>query len=246
MKSKNKYLLSLAIYALYVLTMSVPVQAQLFKAFVSGGFTVAQIDGDEVYGFKHLGVNTGIGVIMPLNPNTPNEGFQLSTEILFVQKGAKNTNIFDPFIYKATLNYIEIPFMLHYFDKRAGAALGAGIQYGRLIKSSEIWELSDTLIPRMDRPLVTDNHYFIKNDLCFVADFRFNIYRNFKFDVRWQYSLLPIRKDFTFCNSYNELDEYYKTWNRDFKNNYVSFKLIYVINEKYDTYKTKTRRKTAY
>ncbi|MBR1627464.1 MAG: PorT family protein [Bacteroidales bacterium] len=227
--------------------MSCNVQAQLFKANVSAGFTIAQIDGDELYGFKHVGFTGGVGVMMPVVADKTDEGFQLSTEILLTQRGAKNSYVLDPFAYKCNLTYIDIPFMIHYVDKRAGATLGVGLQYGRLISTKEIWTLADTMINGMDRPVDITNHDFKKNDLSFVADFRFTVWRNFKFDVRWQYSLLPIRKDVEFFNSYNPDDDLYRSWKRDYKSQYVSFKLIYVINEEHNDYRTKpNRRKGAY
>ncbi len=230
-----------------VLIITQNANAQLFKANVSAGFVISQIDGDELYGFKHTGFTGGFGVMMPIIPDKTEEGFQLSTEILFTQRGAKNVYILDPFEYRCDLTYIDIPFMIHYVDKRAGATLGVGLQYGRMIDTKERWKLADTMINGMDRPVNITNHNFKKNDLSFVADFRFNIWRNFKFDVRWQYSLLPIKKDVEFFNSYNSDDDLYRTWKRDFKSQYLSFKIIYVINEEVENYKTKpNKRKTAY
>ena len=215
---------------------------QIFKASVSSGFVISQIDGDELYGFKHVGYTGGMGVMVPFSADKPNEGFQVSTEILLTQRGAKNKWILDPFGYKCNLNYIDIPFMIHYVDKRAGAAFGVGVQYGRLISSKEEWILSDTVIRGAERPLVTTDHSFIMNDFSVVADFRFNIWKNLKFDVRYQYSLAPIRKDFWFYNSNDPEDLDYLTWKRDYKSNYISFKLIYVINEVQETYRTKPNR----
>ena len=231
----------------FALLLSLQSKAQLFKANVSAGFTISQIEGVEVYGFKHTGLVGGVGVMMPIIPEKTETGFQLSTEILFNQRGAKNTNLYDPFEYKCNLNYIDIPFMIHYADKRAGAIFGVGLQYGRLISSNESWKLPERKFVNVSRPSVTDNHDFKKNDLSFVADFRFNIWRNFKFDIRWHYSLLPIREDFEFNNSYYSDSEDYKTWLRDYKSHYLSFKLVYVINEEYDNYRTKpNRRRGAY
>lgn len=221
---------------------------QVLRGFASLGMIVSQLDGDEVYGFKHVGLTGGLGVMLPFNIDKPDEGFMLSTEILFSQRGAKNTNNWDPFGYTCNLNYIDIPLMIHYMDKRAGAGLGVGLQYGRLIKSKETWILPDPYILDMDRPLNIDDAVFKKNDISFVADFRFNIWRGFKADVRWQYSLTPIREDFEFYNSYDREDlDYFRSWKRDFKSNYVTIKLIYVINEPVEqTYTKKFKRRGAY
>ncbi len=223
------------------------VRAQFFKGFVSLGFNVAQIDGDEVYGFKKVAPNLGIGAMLPLNANKQNEGLQVSMEINYSQRGAKESTAGDPFIYKASLDYIDIPLMLHYMDKKGGVTLGVGLQYSRLIHSSESWTLPDTLIFGMDRPTITKAS-FLKNDLAIVGDLRFTIWQKFKLDVRYQYSLLPIRKDFEFNNSYLPEDfNNYRTWLRDYKNNWVSVKVIYMINEEQEQRPvTKPNRRRTY
>lgn len=218
--------------------------AQFFKGFVSLGFNVSQIDGDEVYGFKKLGYLTGIGAMLPLNKNNLNGGLQVSMEINISQRGAKESTANDPFVYKANLDYVDIPFMLHYVDTKGGITLGAGIMYSRLFHSKETWTLPDTLIWGMDRPTTTKAK-FLKNDLSIVGDFRFTIWKNFKLDVRYQYSLLPIRKDFEYNNSYQPTDaNNYRTWKRDYKNNWLSVKLIYMINEEQE--QVYTKRKVNY
>lgn len=221
-------------------------RAQLMRPFVSSGLTISQIDGDEVYGFKQTGYSGGIGILLPFNADHPDQGMALSTEILFSQRGAKNTNLYDPFKYNCKLNYIDIPVMIRYLDKRAGATLGVGLQYSRLIKTNEKWTLLDTMILGMDRPLDANNHNYRKNDLSIVADFGFNIWRGFKFDFKWQYSLIPIRKDFTFYNSYLPEDDAYRTWQRDFKTHCVTLRILYVINEPHDRKVVTKRRRTAY
>ncbi|MBR1770006.1 MAG: outer membrane beta-barrel protein [Bacteroidales bacterium] len=240
---KAKYGLIILIF-LFMLS-SYRLAAQNFKGFVSLGFNVSQIDGDEVYGFKKLGPVVGIGAMMPLNYDLPNEGFQLSMEINYSQRGAKESTSGDPFIYKANLDYLDVPLMLHYVDARGGVTLGLGLQYGRLFHYTESWTLPNPGILGMDRPTIT-NAEFLKNDFAFVGDFRFTLWQKFKLDVRYQYSLLPIRKDFEFNNSFpaSSLNDY-RTWLRSFKNNWLTFRIIYVINEEQEqkyTSKSKHRR----
>ncbi|MGP1514914.1 MAG: outer membrane beta-barrel protein [Bacteroidales bacterium] len=235
------------IFLLLGLILSHESKSQLFKANLSAGVCISQIDGDELYGFKHVNFTGGVGVMMPLIAEKTDEGFQLSTELLLTQRGAKNSYILDPFKYQCDLTYIDIPLLIHYADKRAGATFGIGLQYGRLISTKEIWTLSDTMINGMDRPMDVNNHKFNKNDLSFVADFRFTIWRNLKLDIRWQYSLLPIKENVEFFNSYNSGDVLYRSWKRDYKSQYLSVKFVYVINEEYNDYRTKpNRRKGAY
>lgn len=244
MSKLRKQIIFISLVIVFIIPNSL--KAQLFKANASAGFTISQIDGDELYGFKRVGVTLGAGVMMPLISGKTDEGFQLSTEILLTQRGAKNSYLMDPFKYNCNLTYIDIPIMIHYADKKAGAMFGVGLQYGRLISTKEKWTLYDTLINGMDRPVDITNHNFKRNDLSFVADFRFNLWRNFKMDIRWQYSLLPVKEDVAFFNSYYEGDDLYRTWKRDYKVHYISFKVIYVFNEEYDKYKPKTKRRGAF
>ena len=76
-------------------------QAQMFKAYAVAGLNAAQIDGDEVFGYNKLAPQLGIGIMMPFNMRKPYQGWQASMEILFSQRGAKET--LDPFAYKANL-----------------------------------------------------------------------------------------------------------------------------------------------
>ncbi|MBQ0112644.1 MAG: outer membrane beta-barrel protein [Bacteroidales bacterium] len=235
------------IFLFFVLSvlMSLNVNAQFFKGFVSGGFSASQIDGDEVYGFKKVGFTGGIGAMMPFNADRPNEGLQFSLEINYSNRGAKENHWGDPFKYEASLDYIDIPVMVHWIDKRGGVTLGIGAQYGRLVHSYEAWGLTDTLIHGMERPLTT-NARFDKNDWSFVGDLRFTMWQKFKIDVRYQYSLVPIRKDFEFFNSYNLNDNVnFRKWTRDFKSSWVTVKLIYMINEEQEV-KSTPKRKTAF
>ncbi|MBQ9312307.1 MAG: PorT family protein [Bacteroidales bacterium] len=220
-------------------------KAQVFKGFVSLGGNISQIDGDEVYGFKKVAFTGGIGAMMPFNVDKPNDGFQFSMEINYSRRGAKQSTWGDPFIYNATLDYADIPFLLHWADKKGGITLGAGIQYGRLVHYSESWVLPDTMIRGNDRPTTTKAS-FLKNDWAVIGDLRFTLWQKFKLDIRYQYSLTPIRKGFEFNNSYAVDDDVnYRTWKRDYKNNWVTVKLIYVINEEQEQ-KIVPKRKTAY
>lgn len=249
-KKMNNKKIVIQVFAMTIISMfflfSNNTYAQLFKAFVSSGISLSQMDGDEVYGFKQLGYTGGIGVMAPFNPNRPDDGFQASMELMYTRRGAKESTYADPFIYNAKLDYIDIPILFNYVDKRGGLTFSLGMQYGRLVKSSEKWTLPDTAIIGMDRPTNTNDSKFLKNDWSIVAGLRFTIWRNIKFDARYQYSLSPIRKNFEYNNSRDITDPLYYSWKRDLKNNYLSFKVIYVINEHHDTYKTKPKRKTAY
>ena len=101
--------------------------AQVFQGELIGGMNLSQVDGDEVFGFKKVGINVGVGVIMPIN-----EKFSISMEVLYSQKGAsqKAQYVQDSTIvsmdstkalcngaYNLTLDYVEVPLLFMYNEK---------------------------------------------------------------------------------------------------------------------------------
>ena len=196
--------------------------AQRIQGAVIGGFNLSQIDGDEVYGFKKLGANVGLGAIVPLGKN-----FQFSLETLFSQKGAhQKAQYYDSIspdtvytgAYKANLNYLEIPFLLMYNDKDVIIA-GAGFSYGRLVRVSE-YEHGK----KVETTSLTTGPYN-RNDFSILADVRFRVYKKLKINLRYSYSLAKIRtRDF-----YDTRGIYLTT--RKQYNNVISLRLIYMFNE---------------
>jgi len=73
---------------------------------------------------------------------------------------------------------------------------------------------------------------FNRDDFSLIFDIRFRIWERLKFNFRYQYSIVPIRKDVTYYNGFLEGSPDYKSWQRDFYHNALTFRLIYVINER--------------
>ena len=247
MKSRKWIAAAVAALCISVLPFE-PSVAQLVKAYSVVGLNISQIDGDEVFGFNKFAPDLGVGVMVPLSPKTPYKGWQLSLEILFSQRGARETQ--DPFAYKSTLSYIDIPLMVHYIDIIGGWTFGVGVQYGRLVKSKEDWGLPDTVISGFERPFDFPlPPAFEKYDLCIVGEIRFKIWERLKFSFRYQHSILPIRKDVWYYNGKpagTGAPNGYESWSRDFKNNYMSLRLIYMINERSSRELDRNINKTRY
>ena len=193
--------------------------AQVFKAAVMGGMNISQVDGDEVYGYKRVGGNFGAAVILPL------KNWDITLETVFNQKGAyeKPQQLPDSvfhrtFEYDLRLNYVEVPVMVHYTDKEFIGA-GLGFSWGRLVSAKEVehggaW------------PPYSDTVKFNKNDFNILVDLQIRIYRQLKFNIRYAYSLASLReRTFYALNS--------EPWQRKQYNNLFTFRLVYVINEKY-------------
>lgn len=218
----------LAIIALLTLIPMVT-NAQRIHAFVSSGMTLSQIDGDELRGFKQFGYTGGVGALVSISNN---HRWGVSIEALFSQRGAYSTDDTRYYLYQLNIrsSYIETPVLVHWQDTRGGMLLGAGLSYGRLV------EQPNGIIgfnPTFFYPDTTDKA-FLSSDLMSVLDARFTIWRGLQLDLRWQYSLLPIKRDWMFYkyNGYgydsdgNRVDRYI-TNTRNCYNNSIIVKLIW-------------------
>jgi hypothetical protein len=191
------------------------VHSQVIKGALTGGFNLTQVDGDEVYGYKRLGLTIGPAAIVPIDNR-----WSFSIETLFSQKGAYQRwapayNDTIPFYYKLHLNYLDIPLMIH-FEDRETITVGAGFSYGRLVGARE-WEYG------VQTPTDTRGPY-LGYDLNALVDLRFRLNGRLKFNFRYAYSMVPIRTR-QYSNPGGQ-------WTRKQYNNMLTFRLIYVFNEK--------------
>lgn len=226
-KNMNFRNLKVLALSLILLIISIPLHAQIFKGMVIGGANLSQINGDQTFGFNKIGLNGGVGVMAPLNKK---RNVLMSLEVLYNELGAKETE--DPFKYNTKLKYVSIPILVHYEDKRGGWIFGTGVQYSRLFAVSENWGLPNPPIQYMDRPDMSTVKDFSRDDFSFIFDIRFRIWEKLKFNFRYQYSIIPIRKNVTYTNSFDPLHSDFDSWQRNFYNYSLTFRLIYVINER--------------
>lgn len=203
----------------------------MFKAQIIGGINATQVDGDEVYGFHKAGGNFGLGVIFPINKK---KQWLVSLETIYNQKGAsEGKSAIDTFAgdykYRLFLDYVETPVMIHFEDK-GGWTFGLGFSWGRLVGLKEYENGS-----RVNTTTTTSTVY-AHSDWNFLADVRFRIYKQLKFNFRYAYSIVPIRERTFYKNNgisiLNVRNQY---------NSILTFRLIYVINEK----KTEVRKPRA-
>lgn len=192
------------------------VQSQIIKGEAILGLNLTQVDGDEVYGFKRIGANLGAGAMIPFAKN-----WDVSIEATFNQKGAYQKEQYpgDSLngAYKLRLNYAEVPVIVHYTDKNFISA-GLGFSWGRLVGVNE-WEHG------LKTATSLNSGTYAKDDFAAIFDVRLRILGPLLVNVRYQYSLAKIRtRDF-----YNLAGD---TWTRDQFNNVISFRLIYMFNEK--------------
>ncbi len=208
-----------------LLLMPPALHAQRIHAYITSGLSVSQIEGDELKGFQHAGFTGGVGALTSISENNR---WGMSVEILFNQRGVYN-NSYDPqnlYNIKFSLNYIDIPLLLHFQDPYGGMLFGAGLSYGRLVQQPHG---TIRYNPNYFYPDTTDL-VFLSNDLMAVADARFTIWRGLQFNIRWQYSLLAIKRDWTFY-SYHGVDAegnaVFRSHTRNCYNHSIAFRLIW-------------------
>ncbi len=168
---------------------------RVFYGGALAGANFCQVDGDYFAGYHKVGLNVGGIVYAQLARHAA-----LSLEILYSQKGSKSARpkasltLPDTYItkYGIALNYAEVPVMINYFDKRK-SHFGVGVSYGRLVSSSENLQI-DSL--NIKRSIDFKNKYpFNPNALDLLAGFELHLWKGLFLNVRFQYSLMPVRKD---------------------------------------------------
>jgi hypothetical protein len=123
----QKFLLSV-----FLGILSVSGFSQEFEGGFLGGLTASQIDGDLFSGYNKVGITAGAYTTRKIN-NSVN----WKLEIRYTQKGSyqKYTET-NPVMYKTSLHYAEVPFLLQYFYNRR-VFLEAGLIPEILLYSKE-------------------------------------------------------------------------------------------------------------
>lgn len=151
--------------------------AQTFGGGVFGGLSASQLDGDKSGGYNKAGVSFGMYTNAHL---TKFVGAQL--ELKYIQKGSKWEEN-DVTFYHSKLNYIELPLFLKYrFLDKFSANIGLAVGY--LQKSTENKDgIGDE---PADPP-------FNEFEFSGLAGVEYEFLQNFYFNVRFNYSILPVR-----------------------------------------------------
>jgi len=193
------------------------VDAQRFLGAFAFGGNLSQVDGDEVFGYKKLGLNVGVASFLPIH-----EKWFVSLEVAFSQKGAyqkypreQDLSKSLPY-YNLRLNYLEIPFLVHFEDKHF-VMIGTGFSFNRLVGAKEVeWGI----------PTITGarNGIYSINDINWMVDVRFRIYKSLRLNFRYSYSLGKIR-----TRTYSDFTGY--TWSRNQFNNILTLRFVYTFNE---------------
>ena len=243
--------------------------AQIIKGEVFLGGNACQVDGDECFGFKKLGVHAGVGALVPIT-----NWMDIGLEVLFNQKGAYKRDSITygstfPHAYNLKLNYAEIPLMIYLTDKDA-VSVGIGVSYGRLVGLNELvdgrpseyegigigigdgnlhWRQNSDNLPDISQvtrlkelgdivgktypdvtyisEVVANSNTYRPHDFNICADLRFRIWEGFHAEVRYQYSLRPIRTRMF----YEDINLVMANQIRTQYNNSITLRVVYLFNE---------------
>jgi len=183
---------------------------KVFRGGVVAGVNFAQVDGDYFAGYHKIGLNAGGIVYAQLAKHVA-----LSMELIYSQKGSKS-NIGEPSLtlqnvfiakYGISANYIELPIMINYFDKRK-SHIGIGVSYSRLINSKETLQIdSNNVIKNID---LNNKYPFVANNFDFLAGVDLNLWKGLFLNIRFQYSIIPMRTEIP--PNYSRADQYNNLW----------------------------------
>ena len=169
-------------FALFVVSSTISV-AQKFSGSFFGGLSSSQVAGDQLSGFNKAGVIVGASVFLPVKSN-----LGVEMEIQFIQKGSRkpaDSESNDLSYYRMHLNYVEVPFLLHYsYSKRFH--FNAGFSIAQLLSSKEEDEGGE--IPE------SQTLPFEKTEFAVCGGMYYGFNEKFFLDLRLSNSILPIRK----------------------------------------------------
>jgi hypothetical protein len=191
----------------------------LFKAHFIAGMNIAQLDGDEEYGYRKFGLLAGVGTVVKFS-----KLFSVSMDLLYSQKGSKpRYGSYDngvPNNYNVSLDYLEIPISFNIHDKKV-VMFGAGLQLGGLMRYYET-DTAGKDITANPRPKGQQPR---KLDLSGQIGVTFFIKQQIGLGLKFSYSLLPLRDAFSSSSLKGEY------------NNTISIRISYLLDPR------KARRK---
>ena len=213
-----------AIFFVIIFVAANKLNAQIIKGQAIIGQNLSKVEGDRVNNgiirFNKPGLNIGLGVLIPLWSN-----FEANLEVLYTQKGAYRRNGPNPDSakpnYLTGLNYAEVPLLIQYTDKER-VSIGTGVSYSRLVDAK--WVVNGKTLTES-----ANDGYFSRDNLDWLLDFKIRIWQQLKFNLRYSYSLTSIWSGPDDALLETQAGEKQSS---DQRNSMVSFRLIWVFNEK--------------
>ncbi len=182
----------------------------LFKGLFHVGLNACQIDGDRQSGYKYLGANAGVGVMIRFHKYV-----SVSMTIDYSMKGAKSRFITGGLdstqFYQVQNDYMEIPIALNIHDKKLIMA-SVGLAPSFMVRYKERDGGGNN---------VTDNPPFglpRRFDLSGFAGFGFLVKQQFFLGFKFSYSFLKMRPAWPGTKTNGQY------------NNVLTFRFMYILN----------------
>ena len=177
-----KHKLAILILLLLVSTMSFSQKG--FKGALYAGLITSQVDGDNHGGYSKFGINAGISVNFYLS-----DLWSFNTEMAYIQKGSAFSDAKTGVYYRLKLDYIEIPFYFTYktlkYKKLKKFSFDLGASLGYLFVAKEDNSGYGYLDPEPEMKSI---------DINMIAAVNYHFNEKWKASLRFQYSMMPIRK----------------------------------------------------
>lgn len=196
-------------------TLTISLAQGRFRAGMKAGISTSQVHGDTFEGFHKFGFDGGLTLNAKIN-----EKWRAQFEILFVQKGSKfigDAEKGDTRYYRLHLNYVEVPILFQYVQKKFTFELGPGVGY--LINYNEQTEWGEVIngIP------------VYSTEISGSVGIQYAINPNWNVNWRFTNSILPIRN---FASGASI------PGNGGQRNNVLAFTLTYTFGKKDEPSKT--------
>lgn len=180
------------------------ISQNVFKAGIKIGMSTSQVAGDTYSGFNKAGLAGGGFVRTKLSEN-----WTFQFEMLYIQKGSKhigNPEAGDLSFYLMKLNYIEVPLLFQYQNKKFTFKAGPGIGYLTSYKEFDTFGEITGLRP------------FNTTEVSMNVGISYNLFKNLEIDWRYTNSLNAIRAHTSGAAFW---------WNPGQQNNVLAFTLSY-------------------
>lgn len=152
--------------------------SQAFGGGILAGLSASQLDGDNWGGYHKAGLTFGVYTYTKFN-----KFIDAQLEIRYIQKGSNSNSKEQEVFYLSKLNYVEMPVFLKYSFLNKFTA-NIGLAAGYLQKSTE------------DKDGIGDepaDPAFNQFEFSGLLGVEYKITDNIFFNVRFNYSILPVR-----------------------------------------------------
>jgi Outer membrane protein beta-barrel domain len=178
-----------------------------FVAGVKAGLSASQVSGDNLSGFKKAGLVGGLQVTGIFN-----QKWSAQLEMLYIQKGSKavgNPAQGDFTFYLLKLDYVEVPVLLQYHQKKF--TFEAGPSFGYLVREKEYDAFQE----------ITGIRPFNKPEIGINAGVSYLIFKTIGMNWRYSNSISAIRNYPSGASRWYNLGQ---------QNTVMSFTLTYKFN----------------